>query len=254
MPLNRRQFFGLGIACASSGNALPVFVKKNVQPELSDIFEPNSSISAWWLRGTRYIRQNGRYHPLHGVEQLSFGRNVIDTTGSQAAILARLTYATDLDNADTISHYRDPFTGRLLKALQQLDRPVIFHTVNKMNDTRIKNPFASHRTHNKRIIAEYRKMDKTFGNALETRTHIYNVNNRTQEHQRGPWPHHLRENNTAVHIATYLSGYRVTNQNPLPKSILYYARKYHPWVIRDPLDWLTIKVRDNENTLELQRV
>jgi hypothetical protein len=254
MPLNRRQFFGLGIACTTVGAALPGAANNNVRPDLSSIFEPNASLTVWWLRGMRYAHHNGRYHPLHGVEQLSFGRRVINAPGSQAAILARLSYATDLDNADTISHYRDPFTGSLLTALQQLDRPVIFHVTEKMNDTRIENPFTSHRTHGKKVIAEYQKMDTTFGNARETRTHIYNVNNRTQEQQRIPWQHPLRGNHTDTHIETYLSGYRITNQNLLPKSILHYARKFHPWVIRDPLDWLNIKVRDNENTLKLQRV
>jgi hypothetical protein len=254
MPLNRRQFFGLGIACTTVGAALPGAANNNVRPDLSSIFEPNASITVWWLSGMRYARHNGRYHLLHGVEQLTFGRHTTGASGSQAAILARLTYTTDLDNSDTINHYRDPFTGRLLIALQQLDRPVAFNAVDKSNDTRIENPFASHRTHANRLIAEYRKMDSTYGHARETRTNIYNVNNRIQEQQRGPWPHPLRENDSGARIETYLSGYRITAQNPPPKTILHYARKFHPWVIRDPADWLNVKVRDNENTLKLQRI
>jgi hypothetical protein len=254
MLLNRRQLFGLGIACTTAGATQLVSAYKNVRPDLSGIFEPNSSLTVWWLRGTRYAHHNGRHHLLHGVEQLTFGRLATDASGYQAAILARLTYTTDLNNSDTISHYRDPFTGHLLTALQQLDRPVVFHVANKLNNALIENPFTSHRTHGKKVIAEYQKMDTTFGNARETRTHIYNVNNRTQEQQRVPWQHPLQGNNTDTHTETYLSGYRITNQNPLPKSILHYARKFHPWVIRDPLDWLNIKVRDNENTLKLQRV
>lgn len=254
MPLNRRQFFGLGIACATTGAALPDPANKDTRPDLSGIFEPNSSVTAWWLRGTRYAHHNGRHHLLHGVEQLTFGRYATDALGSQAAILARLTYTTDLNNSDTISHYRDPFTGHLLTALQQLDRPVVFHVANESNNALIENPFASHRTHVNSLIAEYRKMDSTCGYARETRTHIYNLNNCIQEQQQGPWPHPLRENDSGACIETYLSGYRITAQNPPPKTILHYARKFHPWVIRAPLDWLNIKVRDNENTLKLQRV
>ncbi len=280
--MNRRDFLKFCTALAGSASSMaiagPSQIKRGndagslLSRYLLAIFGPADRLAIFWQTGIRYALIDDTRIPLHGVEEAIFARRITTPGREQEPgprlVLGSLSYCTDLKHLRLLESFRNPVTQTINHVLQQSSRPTMYvpvltrrHEYGRSMEFPANTAYEDIDTRHTRfacvtplprhgIRLQYIDTDSQV-NQIEMRSTVPNRNQRAAYTTRCPaglqrasaWPTWLQMDHQPGWAVTEMWCSRFTSLSDLPNSFLISARRIHPWIIRDPMDWLNVKIR-----------
>ena len=268
---NRRDFLKLGTAL--TGGALyagmvsgQISVATNSTKEilaeyLRRGFGVKNQLTIWWQRGVSYAETGNKRIPLHGIEQAIFACRTGALNDRPRLLMFSLTYVTDLHHHAILHTLRNPLTGKIHRVAQERSALEIFvPTLTSFEPINAASPGAGKCSRSNRVAIkrlsqqqfcmEFSCKDRTSASTgvtslvvPATQPPAPNQHCPTSLVTQSQWPEWMHMNDRAGWVHSEMHGARFLDPADLPDSFVEKARRIHPWVIRNPQDWLNVKIK-----------
>ena len=229
----------------------------------------------WWMKGKRYAIVEAQATPLCGVEVGRFYRFFRQTNGSFTLAMFELSYYTDSATGKLLERFPNPFTGAVNDVIHLARRPVICqYTAAGRFIPALNNSVLRYRSQvlpvfvngdrvrigssvNAVMLSPFPKTPYTRINdyitvtgrrsdLLDPRTKSAPAALSYQNVQ--PWEPWMKMGDQPGQMTSRATGRKCESLAEMPSDYLKMARAVHPWLIRDPIETLAVRVQKIRNS------
>ena len=229
----------------------------------------------WWVKGRRYGIVGAQATPLFGMEVGRFCRFFRQANGSFMLAMFELSYYTDTVTGQLLEKFQNPYTGLVNEVMHVARRPDICHyTATGLYVPADKNRIRCYRGQLEAVSvgidtiqiesAVSAEMLSPFPRTPSRRINDYTTATGLRSDLQDPrtmsapaalsyrtvqaWEPWMKMGDRSGHMTGRASGRKLESLAELPPAYLQMARAIHPWLIRDPIETLSVQVENIRNS------